>query len=89
MADEFKPESFTARRFDKNSDPAAHDPITALIVAREWIEQQENGPDHVIVFVGRTTEDGASGTKYFQAGQYPCHAQIGLIVEGLCMLRGR
>jgi hypothetical protein len=88
MGDVFKPESFIAHRFNKIGDPSAHDPVSALVVAQEWIAQQENKPHHVIVFVGRTTEDGSSGTKYFQAGNYPAHAQIGLCMEGMLMLRG-
>lgn len=87
MSDDFKPQSFTARRFDKYGDPAAHDPIAALQVAKEWIDANPDKPDHVIVLIGRTTEDGGSGTKYFQAGSYPHHAQMGLCLEGQNMIR--
>lgn len=88
MWDDFKPESFAARRFHKFGDPADHDPTVALQVAKEWIDANPDKPDHVIVLIGRTTPDGGSGTKYFQAGGYPHHGQMGLCLEGLHMIRG-
>lgn len=74
-------------RFNRQMDPAEFDPVTALDAAREWIAECENKPDHVIVLTGRVLENGSCGTRFFQAGQYKYHAQIGLIMEGLNMLR--
>lgn len=68
-------------------DPAEFDPVTALDAAREWIEQCEEKPHHVIVLTGRVLKDGGCGTRFFQAGQYKYHAQIGLVHEGAQMIR--
>lgn len=68
------------------SRPREHGAMEALALAREWIETY--GPaDHVIVFIGKTNDDNSSGTKYFQTGSFSAHAQAGLIVEGMDMLR--
>lgn len=74
-------------RFNRQTDPADHDPVTALDAAREWIEGCEHKPDHVIVLVGRTAKDGGSACRFFQAGNYPYHAQYGLVHEGAAMIR--
>jgi hypothetical protein len=79
--------SLAMKRFEKDGDPTAHDPRAALEVALEWIDANPNKPDHVIVLIGRTTEDNSSGTKYFQSGKYPHHAQLGLVFEGMHMIR--
>lgn len=68
-------------KFGKDNDPASHDPLTALIVAEKWIKDMK--ADHVIVIVGRTIDGTGSGTKYFQAGNYTHHAQLGLIMAGM------
>lgn len=88
MAEEFQPESFVARRFAKFGNPAAHDPRVVLDVAREWIDQQAEKPNHIIILIGRTTPENASATKYFQAGDYAHHAQMGLMLEAMHMVRG-
>lgn len=73
-------------RFNKTDDPAKSRPLDALEAAKKWIES-DVGAEHVIVLVGRTTEDGSSGTRFFQAGKYPHHATMGLCLEGMHMIR--
>lgn len=81
--------SFAAARFDKVGDPAEHKPADALEAALEWVKNPENGPyNHVIICLGRTAEDGGSATKWFQAGDYQYHAQMGLLFETGQMIRG-
>lgn len=79
--------SLVVKRFQKDDNPFAHDARAALEVAREWIDAQDEKPDHVIVLIGRTTPENSSGTKYFQSGKYPHHAQMGLMLEGMHMIR--
>lgn len=80
--------SLAAKRFEKIGDPSAHEALSALDVARDWVlNHAEGAPDHIIVLIGRTTSDNSSGTKYFQAGSYPHHAQMGLCFEGMEMMR--
>lgn len=74
-------------RFHKVDDPGAHDAVTALDAAREWIDTLDHKPDHIIVIVGRTFPDGANGTRFFQAGNFRYHAQQGLCLEGANMIR--
>lgn len=74
-------------RFNKIADPAAHDPTSALDAALEWIKSLDEKPQHIVVFVGQDFPDGSSGTRYFQAGSYRHHAQQGLCLEGIHMLR--
>jgi hypothetical protein len=73
-------------RFNKTDDPADSPPGDALEAARHFL-QSETGTEHIIVLVGRTMEDGSSGTRFFQAGKYPHHAVMGLCLEGMHMLR--
>jgi len=80
--DDDKISSLAVARFNRDRRTEAHDPVTALDAAKEWIAECEEKPDHVIVLVGRTTKDGASATRYFQAGQYKFHAQYGLVMVG-------
>lgn len=81
--------SFALARADKGSKPREHRPADALDLARAWLEEagEENQSQHIIVFLGRTNSDNSSGTKYFQTGSFSCHAQVGLVIEGLEMLR--
>lgn len=85
--DDGKVVDFAVARFHANGNTGAHDPITALDAAREWIEQCEEKPHHVIVLTGRVLEDESCGTRFFQAGQYKYHAQMGLLMEGMSMIR--
>jgi hypothetical protein len=80
-------ENLGVRRFNQIDDPAAHAPVIALDAAREWIDSLEDGPEHVIVIVGRDMPDGASATRYFQAGKYRHHAVLGLCTESMHMIR--
>lgn len=82
------PIDFNSKRFAAKEDPAEHSPLAALDAAREWYQNSEHKPDHIIVLLGRTTENNGSGTKYMQAGKYPHHAQMGLLLEGIDMIRG-
>lgn len=86
MADE--PTNLNVARFNRKTDPADHDPATALDAAYEWIKTLDHKPDHIIVLVGRDMPDGSSGTRFFQAGSYRHHAQQGLCSEGALMIRG-
>lgn len=80
--------SFALARADKGSKPREHRPEDALDLARAWIEESGlEAPDHIIVFIGRTNGDNSSGTKYFQTGSFSPHAQVGLVYEGLDMIR--
>jgi hypothetical protein len=80
---------FALARADKGSKPREHRPADALDLARAWMEKcgPDNQPDHIIIFLGRTHSDNSSGTKYFQTGNFGCHAQVGLVWEGLELLR--
>ena len=73
-------------RFNKTDDPAKSRPLDALEAAKKCIES-EGSVEHVIVLVGRTMEDGSSGTRFFQAGSYPHHGMMGLCLEGMHMIR--
>lgn len=75
-------------RADAGTKPREHKPTDALDLARAWIEESGlEAPDHIIVFLGRTNSDNSSGTKYFQTGSFSSHAQVGLVYEGLDLLR--
>lgn len=58
--------SFHVARFNRISDPAAHEAITALDAAREWIKTLDQSPNHIIVMIGTDLPDGCSGTKFFR-----------------------
>lgn len=80
--------NLAAVRFDKNTDASEHSPRDALEAATAYLEDPEMGnPDHIIVCLGRTPEDGGSATKWFQAGSYEYHAQMGLLFETQQMIR--
>lgn len=74
-------------RFARDMDPKKHNPLMALEAAKKWIIDQPEPADHVIILIGRTTGDNGSGTKFFQAGNYPHHAQMGLCLEGMELIR--
>lgn len=88
MSDD-KVESLSVHRFHQIDNPAAHNPVTALDAAREWIDglPEDGKPDHIIVLVARNMPEGAAGTRYFQAGSYNFHGMIGLCHEGANMVR--
>jgi hypothetical protein len=79
--------SFASARFYKRQDPAIHNPRSALEVATEWFDQNPEPPNHCIVIFGRDTADGGSGTRFFQAGTYRHHGQMGVMLEGMNMIR--
>lgn len=80
--------NLAAVRFDKNTDASEHSPRDALEAAMAYLEDPEMGnPNHIIVCLGRTPEDGGSATKWFQAGSYEYHAQMGLLFETQQMIR--
>lgn len=79
-----------AARFNKASHPAHLDPRTALMAALEWYDalEADDKPAHITVLVGRNVGDeGCSGTKFFQAGTYRHHSQMGLCFEAMNMIR--
>jgi hypothetical protein len=57
--------------------------MSALDMARDWVRKSGKNPDHVIVFLGKQTEDGADGVKFFQTGTYRSYAQVGMVHAGL------
>lgn len=79
--------SIGAARFNRCTNPADLDPITALDAAYEWIKSLDHKPDHVIVLVGRNMLDGSSDTQFFQAGKFCYLAQQGLCIEGANRIR--
>lgn len=79
-------DELAARRFNTGSDKPRETKIADMIAAAtKYI--LENNPDHVIIAIGRTDEEGASGTKFFQAGKYAHHGQMGLMMEAALMMR--
>lgn len=83
-------ESLSVARFNNcGDDPAKCRPTDALDAAYDWIKNlaPEDRPEHIIVLTGRTTADNASGTRYFQSGNYPAHGMLGLCIEGMHMIR--
>ena len=77
-----------AKRWERDSDPAKHDPLEALRAALRAVESGEAPmPTHVIVAFGRDDETGSSATRFFQSGTYRYHSQIGLLSEAAAMLR--
>lgn len=81
--------NFTLHRYNRITDPAAHSPRAALeaaLAAYDELDPAER-PTHIIVLTGRDLDDGGSGTRYFQAGSYRHHAQMGLLHEGAQMIR--
>ena len=82
--------SLGARRFNAANHPGGLNPRTALEAALEWLDNPESGKvQHVIVLVGRDAAEhpGASSTRFFQAGEYRHHAQMGLCLEAMHMIR--
>lgn len=81
-----------AARFNKAESPDQLNPRTALVAALEWYDEEIRAGRsiaHVIVLTGRDSPAhvGASGTRYFQAGTYRHHGQMGLCLEGTHMIR--
>lgn len=75
-------------RFGRTDKPQGLNPLTALDACKAWIADlpEDERPEHIIVFTGKTQENGASGTRFFQAGDYGAHAQFGMIMSGLFMI---
>lgn len=74
-------------RFARVPDPAAHETVVALRAAIEWIESLDEKPTHIIISIGRSEPDGGAGTRFFQAGSYNHHGQMGLCLETMQMIR--
>lgn len=77
--------SFGANRFRKSEEVDKTRIEDAIEAAKEFL--QESGGDHIIICCGRTTDDGISGTKFFQAGSFSYHGQMGLLYEVQNMIR--
>jgi hypothetical protein len=77
-------DELAVRRFDKETEADKCKPLDALEAAKKWILErpEDEAVEHLIIFTGRTTPEGASATRFFQAGSYASHAQIGLIESG-------
>lgn len=77
------------RNIKHNVDCPNHpDALDALQLARDWAEREERTPTHVVVFMATAHEGGGDGIKFFQSGDYRAHAQVGMVIEGLDLLRG-
>lgn len=79
--------SIGAHRFANAQDAARCNPRDALEAAMAYLDHIDDKPDHIIVLFGCTPEGGGSATKYFQAGSYEYHAQMGLLYEGAQHIR--
>lgn len=80
--------SLGAARFDKNIHPAKLSPRAALERAMQFFDECDEKPNHIIVIVGRNYGDqGCSETKFYQAGDYRHHSQMGLLVECSHLIR--
>jgi hypothetical protein len=90
MSDD-KPTSIEAARFYRADKPEELNPRTALVAALEFFDDApaDDKPTHIIVLVGRDVKEnqGGSGTKFFQAGAYRHHGQMGLCLEAMHMIR--
>jgi len=90
MSDDSNIMDFAAARFEKTTDARDTSPNDALAAARKWVEQCDAAGEpveHIIILTGHTAVDGGSSTRYFQAGKYEYHSQIGLCTEGGLMIR--
>lgn len=84
--------SIGAARFARTDVPAHLDPRTAIEAAlQSYDKKMEDGAkiSHVIVIMGydNPAHPSGSGTKFMQAGSYRHHAQMGLCLEGMEMIR--
>lgn len=79
--------SIGVAKFDRATHPQGLSPRHALEKALADYDAVEKKPVHIIVMFGRDMEDGSSGTRYFQAGAYRHHAQMGLCLEAMHMMR--
>lgn len=83
--------SMAAARFDRATHPEELTGRDALVAALAWWDScpADEKPTHVIVMIGRDTpgKTTASGTKFFQAGTYRHHAQMGLCLEAMHQIR--
>lgn len=77
--------SLGALRFYQQGTTKDAKPEDVLDAARAFV--RETGCDHIIICCGRTTEDGGSGTRFFQGGEYTYHGQQGLLYAVQDMLR--
>ena len=88
-------DELAAKRFARGSDKPQENSITDMLSAvmahvrnPEDIEGHAAPVEHVIVLVGKAHPvDGASLTKFFQAGSFRYHAQMGLLFEGMHQMR--
>lgn len=83
--------SIGAAQFKRTDKPAHLRPVTALDAAYEYVRDDndiENPISHIIVIIGRDVgPEGCSGTMFKQAGSYRHHAQMGLCLEAMHMMR--
>lgn len=83
--------SIASARFERATHPEELTGRDALVAALSWYDScpADDKPDHVIIMIGRDTPEFAtgSGTKFFQAGTYRHHAQMGLCLEAMHRIR--
>lgn len=76
--------SLGARRFHQTRDTTKTTVREALEAALEFAD--ESKPDHVIVLFAKV-DGGETESRYFQAGSYAYHAQMGLCTNAALQLR--
>lgn len=83
--------SMSSARFDRATHPEELSGRDAIVAALDWWDScpVDEKPTHVIVMIGRDLprKATASGTKFFQAGTYRHHAQMGLCLEAMHLIR--
>jgi hypothetical protein len=83
--------SIGAARFDRATHPEEVSPRDVLVAALDWVDglHDDDPATHIIILIGRDTpgKQTASGTKFFQAGTYRHHAQMGLCLEAMHLIR--
>jgi hypothetical protein len=80
--------SISAAKFKRTKDTREVSPLDALEAAKEWILSlpQDERPSHLIVFTGANDAEGNGRTRFFQAGDFGYHAQLGLCQAGTRMI---
>lgn len=83
--------SISTARFERAAHPEEITPRDALVAALDWLDDcaPDEKPTHLMVLIGKDMVGKltASGTKFFQAGTYRPHAQMGLCLEAMHRIR--
>jgi hypothetical protein len=68
-----------ARRWEKDTDPKSHPPVTALREALRQLEAGEIEAEHIMVVHAHHDSDGVSHVGFLQAGKFCELAQVGMM----------